>query len=291
MTSTRRALCLVTAATALALPAGSASAAVTCSYSAAQKKASVTATTTSPAAKVRRGFGGDAIVVNDMPCGEATVQNTDTIAYVDMTNDLGTSLEVSLNSGPLAPGASSEVLGDEEIEITAAFGGGEDELRVAGAETPDHLRLGTMNDGRLGVDFDGGATTLDVDLEASGVDVLHVVGHQGDDDIRANGGANFAAPVAMGLAIEGEQGDDVLRGGDGSDTVSGGSGFDTLRGGKGDDTLLPAEADDEVEGGLGQDEISYADTSQGVTLDLGEPAPQDTGGAGTETVGGVEDVT
>ena len=65
--------------------------------------------------------------------------------------------------------------------------------------------------------------------------------------------------------------------------LSGLAGNDTLEGGDGDDTL---------DGGAGNDTASYADAAGGVTVSLARHgAAQNTGGAGTDTLIGIENLT
>jgi Ca2+-binding RTX toxin-like protein len=78
-------------------------------------------------------------------------------------------------------------------------------------------------------------------------------------------------------------GNDTLNGRGGSDTVNGGTGNDILTGGTGNDVLL---------GGTGKDTASYqSDTASGITLNLGLTGAQATGGAGTDTLSGIERAT
>ncbi|MCA9245856.1 MAG: tandem-95 repeat protein, partial [Planctomycetales bacterium] len=72
--------------------------------------------------------------------------------------------------------------------------------------------------------------------------------------------------------LEGNRGDDVLIGGPGNDVLLGGLGNDTLRGNTGDDRQVGGDGDDEViadvhdstlNGGDGQDRIDFSNSSQG----------------------------
>src|SRR5262249_44188682 len=57
--------------------------------------------------------------------------------------------------------------------------------------------------------------------------------------------------------------------------LSGGAGDDLIQGGAGNDTL---------DGGSGFNILSYANAGAGVTVDLSVAGPQNTGGAGTDTL-------
>jgi Ca2+-binding RTX toxin-like protein len=72
-----------------------------------------------------------------------------------------------------------------------------------------------------------------------------------------------------------------LTGESGTNTIDGGAGNDTINGGAGDDTLI---------GGAGTDTLTYSGTSSSVTVSLVLTA-QNTGGAGTDTISGFENLT
>jgi len=76
-------------------------------------------------------------------------------------------------------------------------------------------------------------TTVDVTGAEPAGDTLAIQGQDGNDVVNA---AALDAD-AIGLAIDGGAGDDVLIGGSGNDTLTGGLGDDVLRGGPGLDTL------------------------------------------------------
>jgi serralysin len=80
-------------------------------------------------------------------------------------------------------------------------------------------------------------------------------------------------------------------GGSLSDDVTGGGYDDQLRGGDGDDFLQGAGGDDQIDGGLGSDTASYASAQSAVAVSLEERGPQDSGGAGTDTLKGIENLT
>src|SRR5206468_845090 len=64
-------------------------------------------------------------------------------------------------------------------------------------------------------------------------------------------------------------------------TIDGGAGNDTLTGGIGNDTLT---------GGLGTDTADYSTAPSAVTVDLSNSSPQNTQGAGTDTLSSLENV-
>jgi VCBS repeat-containing protein len=94
-----------------------------------------------------------------------------------------------------------------------------------------------------------------------------------------------------GGPITGTAGNDVLTGSSGDDTISGLAGNDTLYGGGGSDLLIGGAGNDGLYGGAGVDTVSYADATAGVKLSLAVTTAQSTGGSGSDTVGGVENIT
>ncbi len=93
---------------------------------------------------------------------------------------------------------------------------------------------------------------------------------------------NGAELVSGGaLNVTGGAGADILIGGNGDDTLTGGAGNDLLDGGPGDDRL---------DGGAGNDTVSYANATSYVVVNLQTAGPQNTFGAGTDTLTGIENV-
>jgi Ca2+-binding RTX toxin-like protein len=113
----------------------------------------------------------------------------------------------------------------------------------------------------------------------------------------------------IGMALRGGAGNDTLVGGSGWDTLTGDEGNDVIRGGAGNDTLTAGNGDDFLEGGDGDDSLdggagidtaSYENATSGVTVSLGaldsgwsstEGVAQSTGGAGTDTLTSIENLT
>jgi uncharacterized repeat protein (TIGR01451 family) len=120
-----------------------------------------------------------------------------------------------------------------------------------------------------------------------------ICGLAGDDSMAGRNGNDTLLP---GI------GDDSVDGGVGTDTVSylevtgnntfyGKDGGDSISGGDGNDTLYPGVGDDSVNGGVGADMVAYSDLpsgAAGVMLNLGITGPQDTMGAGTDTISTIE---
>lgn len=107
-----------------------------------------------------------------------------------------------------------------------------------------------------------------------------IVGLGGGDTIKGLGG---------GDRICGGNGSDKLIGGDRSDALVGEAGNDTLSGGGGSDGFFGGAGNDSFNGGTGIDDLaSYFFAPSGVQADLA--AGTATGGEGTDTLTGIEDL-
>jgi len=134
-------------------------------------------------------------------------------------------------------------------------GSGEDtaEYRYAAGGIVVNLAAGSP---QVSNDGDGGQDTL--------ISVEYVSGSQFDDTIDGDAGNNY---------LRGNGGNDIVRGGDGDDRIDGGGGNDVLDGQGGTDLVL------------------YASAATGVTVDLSLAGPQNTVGAGIDTLSGFENLT
>ena len=142
---------------------------------------------------------------------------------------------------------------------------------------------------------------------ASGDKVIYdtfqnITGSRHGDILTGNSGVNTLKGGAGNDTLKGEAGDDILEGGPGSDTLDGGEDDDTatyagaaegvtvnLAGGSGrgdaagdrftsiekyvgsahDDTFISGEDADEIDGSTGGDTVSYDESQEGVTVNLG----------------------
>lgn len=107
---------------------------------------------------------------------------------------------------------------------------------------------------------------------ASSTQIENALAGDGNDQLQGNGLDN---------RLFGMRGDDMLIGAQGHDALSGGPGNDVLEGGPGDDLL---------DGGLGSDTASYANAGSAITVSLALAGPQDTLGAGTDTLVSIENL-
>ncbi|WP_434698637.1 retention module-containing protein [Pseudomonas sp. D1-1] len=192
-------------------------------------------------------------------------------------------MEYSLNGGPfiaINDGASFTAAadGNYQIHVTNIPNPGNGNanasenyqltltVNYAGAQdtTPDYHGSYTASDNHGGSD-------------SAGVGISYQAGHTltgttGNDVLLAGNGNN------------------VLNAGDGNDILSTGAGNNTLHGGAGDDLLYSSAGNDLLDGGTGNDTASYAHATGGVTVNLGLLAGQNTLGAGTDTLAGIENL-
>jgi Tol biopolymer transport system component len=143
-----------------------------------------------------------------------------------------------------------------------------------------------------------------------------IEGGPGDDILNGGGGNDTAdysnaikgvtvnltesAPQATGQGVDalaafehliGSDHGDVLTGDGGANRLDGGAGNDTLSGSAGDDALVGGPGDDLTDGGEGNDRGDYAEATGGVTVNLSVAGAQVTGGAGTDGLAGIENLT
>ncbi|WP_210643394.1 retention module-containing protein [Pseudomonas sp. Tri1] len=192
-------------------------------------------------------------------------------------------LEYSLNGGPfiaISDGASFTAAADGNYQIhvtNIANGSGGNPngaenyqltmtVNYAGAQdsTPDYHGSYTASDNHGGSD----SAAVGISYQAGHT----LTGTTGDDVLMAG------------------DGDNTLNAGDGNDILSAGSGNNTLHGGAGDDLLYSGTGNDLLDGGTGNDTASYAHATTGVTVNLGLLAAQNTVGAGTDTLAGIENL-
>jgi Ca2+-binding RTX toxin-like protein len=308
MVSTRRRIALLAAPAALlmglALPAA-ASAAVTCDFNAGTGVLTVTVTngTAFPTISHDTGPGNEIKVDNNSNFGDGTVvctsgTPTDTTTGSIVVNETGsgqgTFLTLDFQRGRLAPGSGAET-GTAEIELSyTADATGPDVLTVDGdvEMANQSFQFGALGGG-IGGDLNNDDDADDVQL--TGVDRLDAQLGSGDDTLTGDGtgDAGFTGAVAVSLRDNiGSQGDDTYRSGTGGDNrYEGGADDDTAIGGSGADQLHMGAGDDTFDGAGGSaDFISYSQFSGPVTLDMSNPAPQNTGAAGTDTVANAENI-
>ena len=224
----------------------------------------------------------------------ATVNNVDSISVSDLPPSHSSTVLVSLQGGPFAPGLTPEPAGSE-IEIAVNGGGSSaDLLAVDGTDSADVLRFGQLGAGairgNLNPDQESGGPDYD-DVSTTGVEQLLANGRPGGDELNASGdparGLGAADPDR--LTLQGGNDRDTLRGGPGADILQGGVFDDTLLGGAGDDSLDGGEGDDKLDGGTGADSVEGGNGVDRAVYDTrGTPVTASVGN-GARDDGGAED--
>jgi Ca2+-binding RTX toxin-like protein len=295
------------AAALLALPAA-ASAAVTCSFNTGTGALSVTVTNGTTAVYVGRAASPSTDVLVDdtsnlsspIGCtnGPATLATTSSIAIDETGSAQGTFAALQLANGRLEPGLDSET-GTAEIEVSyTADVTGNDRFQIAasGEGADQHFDFGVVSGtvvGNLNNDDDLDDVVLD-----SNVDQLEFVPGSGNDTISTDGsvsGFTGTAPLAK-TRVFASPGNDTfhtggLAGSDNRMLGSLGDGNDTMVGGPGNDDFEMAGGNDTYDGAGGSaDFASYegVPSATGVTLDLSQTGPQNTGDLGIDQVANVE---
>jgi len=140
-----------------------------------------------------------------------------------VVNDLSGTDVVEVNVDlALAGGA-----GDADADNVFVHGTGDDDVVLITGDATGTSVLGL-------------ATQVNITGAEAALDKLHVIAGDGDDVIEASG----VSAGAIGLVLDGGDGDDVIIGGEGDDTLIGGEGDDVLIGGGGNDTFDFGPGDD-----------------------------------------------
>jgi VCBS repeat-containing protein len=156
------------------------------------------------------------------------------------------------------PGNSGKGSENYQLTMTVNYAGAHD-------GTPDFHGTYTVNDNHGGSDSAG--------VTISYQDGHTLTGTSGDDVLVAGTGNN------------------VINAGDGNDVLTAGSGNNELHGGAGNDLLFSGPGNDLLDGGTGNDTASYAHAAAGVTVNLSQLTAQNTLGAGTDTLTGIDNLT
>jgi len=216
----------------------------------------------------------------------------DTLSYATATE--GVTVNLSSTTSQDTGGSGNDTITNLENLVGSAFadvltgntganvidgGGGEDLINGGIGSAADTLAGGAGIDT---VTYASAASRVIVNLGltsaqntlGAGIDTLsgfeNLIGSAYNDTLTGTAGAN---------RIEGGLGNDALNGLAGNDVLVGGDGNDTLTSGAGDDS---------IDGGAGTDIANYADATAGVTVSLLVSTAQNTGGAGTDTLTGIE---
>ncbi|PAU59218.1 retention module-containing protein [Pseudomonas sp. PICF141] len=156
------------------------------------------------------------------------------------------------------PGNSGKGAENYQLTLTVNYAGAHD-------STPDFHGTYTANDNH------GGSDSANVTISYQ--DGHTLTGTSGDDVLLAGAGNN------------------VINAGDGNDVLTAGGGNNEMHGGAGNDLLFSGTGNDLLDGGTGNDTASYAHATAAVTADLNLLTAQNTLGAGTDTLTGIENLT
>ncbi|MFC3175502.1 VCBS domain-containing protein [Novosphingobium bradum] len=199
---------------------------------------------------------------------------------------IGGTTTASVTEAATAGGVSqvSGALTISDIDSPASFAGG----TYAGTYGALALTTGgawtyTLDNANLAVDAlatGQGLTDSVVIRAADGTTRAITIGIVGSDEV-----------VVGNLTLTGTAGADTIGGGAGNDQLIGLGGNDRLLGNDGNDTLDGGAGDDVLDGGAGSDTASYASATGAVTVSLAVTGLQSTGGAGKDTLVGIENLT
>lgn len=213
-------------------------------------------------------------------------------------------LQGTQNADTLTGGADSDTIygfgGNDTLKGLAGddvLAGHDGNDVLQGGAGDDYLLGGAGNDTIDGGDgndwaaYEDATAGVKVDLNITGsqntvgggtdklISIENVYGSAFNDTLTGNAADNM---------LVGDAGNDTISGGKGNDTLWGDAGNDVLDGGDGDDYIVGGAGDDIIKGGAGVDWSSYENATAGVTVDLSKTTAQDTGGAGKDTISGVE---
>jgi Ca2+-binding RTX toxin-like protein len=195
---------------------------------------------------------------------------------------------------------------DDTLEGTAGWGSSGNNILRGGAGNDTLIGLGGDDDydGGTGNDtavFAGQRADYTITYDSvtqiftltsmGGIDVNHVTAVE---TLRFSDLTLSVASIVAGSndidSLTGTAGQDDLSGGGGNDTLLALAGDDRLDGGDGDDVVSGGDGNDMLIGGVGQDTASYAGATAAVRVDLGLSGAQATGGGGTDTLMGIENL-
>jgi Ca2+-binding RTX toxin-like protein len=241
-------------------------------------------------------------VANDGAAGEGDFVASDVENIVG--GSAGDKLIGSSGSNTLVGGPGADTLSGGDGNDLLDGGAGTDTLH--GGNDADTLVGGTENDklyGEAGYDvlqggpgsdaFDGGSEgdTADFSTSATPVAVNLTTKTSSGEGSDTFASIENATGSPYNDTITGDAGANTLSGQAGSDTIVGGAGDDHLAGAGGDDLLRGEAGNDWIDGGNGTDTVSYSNAPGSVTVNLSGYPANATGGAGTDWLFFLENVT
>jgi Ca2+-binding RTX toxin-like protein len=186
----------------------------------------------------------------------------------------------------IGSGSADTVTGDGGSNTIQA-GSGNDQ--IYGLDGNDTLY------GQAGVDIIEGGAGNDIIDGGAGADNL--AGGDGIDTLNYGSSGAVTVSLLAGTASGGEATGDIfsgfenLTGSNYADTLTGDAGDNVLIGNYGNDILEGGGGNDTLNGHLDIDTASYQSASSGVTVNLAITTAQATGGAGTDTLINIENLT
>jgi serralysin len=202
----------------------------------------------------------------------------DTASYAGAASAVTVSLAIA---GPQATGGAGT---DTLISIENLTGSNFNDT-LTGSSGNNVINGGAGDDTMAGGD---GNDTYYVDSSAD--DVVETQTGGTADYIYASVSYSLAGRYVETLQLTGAANIDATGNGE-ANTLMGNSGNNTLQGNDGNDTLNGGAGDDVLDGGNGIDTASYAGAASAVTVSLAIAGPQATGGAGTDTLISIENLT
>jgi Ca2+-binding RTX toxin-like protein len=129
--------------------------------------------------------------------------------------------------------------------------------------------------------------------DAGGNDTFDFSGYSGDQSITLQQGAfsDVGGASKGNVAIALNTDIENAIGGSGNDIITGNSLDNRLTGGAGNDTLWGGAGNDYLDGGSDTDTVSYINATSTITVNLSISTTQNTGGAGTDTLVNIENLT
>ena len=199
----------------------------------------------------------------------------------------------STAANQLDAGLGDDSLNGGDGNDTLLGGAGNDTL-IGGLGT-DSLSGGvgndTLSDGSTGNNTLAGGDGNDLYLVAAATDLVSELLNEGNDTVQTAFGTAYTLTANVeNLTYTGS----TAFTGTGNalnNTLTAGAGAQSLVGGDGDDTLIGGDGNDTLTGGVGIDTASYATATLAVTVNLSTPTGTATGGAGSDTLTLIENVT
>ena len=202
------------------------------------------------------------------------------------------------NSGAKVPGDSQGPLIDDIVAIQSLYGAN---IKTRVGDTVYGFHSTADRDWFSASDAKGARAVMFCVWDADGIDSFDFSGYDNDQKIDLNAGqfSNIGGwignvSIAPNVVIEnaiGGSGNDVLKGNDAQNRLIGGAGNDSLIAGAGNDLLIGGLGDDLLDGGSGNDTADYGDAASAVTVALTLLQAQNTGGAGTDILTGIENLS